>query len=106
MVLRGAVGFPGSSAGQGSACTAGNPGSWVHWRRDRLSTPVGIVTALHLQCACVSAPEATHLLGHPPSFRSTTAPDLRKSRGGGDPGNLLFYLHSTMYMPGSVLNAL
>ena len=66
-----------------------------------------MIVALNLQCVCVSATEATQLLGHPPSFRSTTpAPGLRKSQGEVDPGNVLFYLHSTMYVPGSVLNAL
>ena len=50
-----------------------------------------MIVALDLQCACVSATEATQLLGHPPSFRSTTpAPGLRKSQGEEDPGNVLF----------------
>ena len=39
------LGFPDSSVGKESACNAGDPGSisWVgkiHWRRDRLPTPV------------------------------------------------------------------
>ena len=44
-LFAGQQGFPGSSAGKESACNAGDPGfdSWVrkiHWRRDRLPTPV------------------------------------------------------------------
>ena len=39
------MGFPGSSAGKESTCSAGEPGfdSWVgkiRWKRDRLPTPV------------------------------------------------------------------
>ena len=39
------LGFPDSSVGKESTCSAGDPqfSSWVrkiHWRRDRLSTPV------------------------------------------------------------------
>ena len=36
-------GFPDSSVGKESACNAGDSDSWIgkiHWRRDRLSTPV------------------------------------------------------------------
>ena len=43
------MGFPHSSVGKESACNAGDPGliSWVrkiHWRRDRLPTPVSWVS--------------------------------------------------------------
>ena len=37
------LGFPDSSIGKESACNAGDSDSWVrkiHWRRDRLHTPV------------------------------------------------------------------
>ena len=39
------LGFPGSSAGKESTCSAGNPGSIpgsgkIHWRSNRLPTPV------------------------------------------------------------------